>query len=100
MVEDEILPYFESDEERIDALHRYHGFIVAKALRNNDFELAQIEINALKSGVFKIGDFKRHEAQFEQEMLSANFKLSRKTKIGPIDIDDVGGVFVYVFQAT
>ena len=94
----ELLPNFESDEQRIDALQRYHGFIVAKALRNCDFELAQIEINALKSGVRKIGDFKRHELQFEQEMLSAGFSLIKKTKMGPAELDDVGGVFVYVFR--
>ncbi len=94
----ELLPHFESEEQRIDALQRYHGFIVAKSLRNCDFELAQIEINALKSGVHMIGDFKRHEDQFEQEMLSAGFSMLKKTKMGPTEFDDVGGVFVYVFR--
>lgn len=95
----EILPFFQSEEERVEALHTYHGFIVQKALRDGHFELAQIEINALKSGIFKIGDFKRHEALFENEMLSADFRLFKKTKIGPGHLDDVGGVYVYVFQA-
>lgn len=95
----EILPYYETEAERVDALHRYHGFIVAKALREGHFELAQIEINALKSGVFKIGDFKRHEQLFESEMLSADFRLLAKKKMGPDDPSDVGGVFVYVFEA-
>jgi len=46
-----------------------------------------------------IGDFKRHEAMFEDEMLSAGFKMKLKKKIGPIDRNDVGGVFVYIFEA-
>ncbi|MBF0128183.1 MAG: class I SAM-dependent methyltransferase, partial [Magnetococcales bacterium] len=95
----EILPRFTSEAERIDALKRYHGFIVNAAIAHGDYELAQIEINALKSGVFRVGDFKRHESQFEEEMLSADFQLLSKVKVGPDTPDDVGGVYVYVFQA-
>ncbi|MCW8914496.1 MAG: class I SAM-dependent methyltransferase [Magnetovibrio sp.] len=94
----ELLPFYTSEEERQEALHLYHGFIVSKALRDGYFELAQIEINALKSGLEKIGDFKRHEEQFEQEMLSQGFKMHTKTKLGPVDKNDVGGVFVYAFE--
>lgn len=95
----EVLPFFQSDEEHRESLYRYHGFIVETALRAGHFEVAQIEINALKSGLFKIGDFKRHEAMFEDEMLQAGFSLAFKDRIGPRDRDDVGGVYVYAFTA-
>lgn len=95
----ELLPVYHDEATRREALYRYHCFIVEHALRAENFEVAQIEINALKSGLHSIGDFKRHEAAFEAELLSADFQLIRKTKIGPGDRDDVGGVFVYVFEA-
>lgn len=96
----ELLPFYESAEERREALYTYHGFIVDKALREEHFELAQIEIGALKSGVRMIGDFKRHEAMFEREMTEDGlFRAVKKMKMGPLDRDDVGGVFVYVFEA-
>jgi ubiquinone/menaquinone biosynthesis C-methylase UbiE len=95
----EILPPYQIEEERIEALHLYHGFIVEKANRAGDYTLAQIEINALKSGIERIGDFKRHELQFEKEMLNGSFKLKSKTKMGPLNRTDVGGVFVYIFEA-
>ena len=95
----ELLREYASDEERIGALQDYHGFIIGKALKENNFELAQIEINALKSGILEIGDFKRHEAQFEKELLSSGFKMKHKRKLGPEVPADVGGVFVYVFEA-
>jgi len=94
----EILPHFTNDEQRKESLYRYHGFIVEKALRDEHFEVAQIEIDALKSGLYSIGDFKRHEAQFEQEMLSAAFRLKERIKCGP-ERSDVGGVYVYSFEA-
>lgn len=94
----ELLPFYRTKEERFESLHRYHGFIIEKALRDGHYELAQIEINALKSGVQMIGDFKRHEALFEQEM-AEGFELVFKGKMGPADRDDVGGVFVYAFKA-
>ncbi len=95
----ELLPPYSNDAERKEALHKYHGFIVKTALREEHFELAQIEINALKSGLYKIGDFKRHEKLFEIEMLSQNFRLLSKVKMGPERPGDVGGVFVYAFEA-
>lgn len=95
----EILPYYSNSEERRESLYKYHCFIINKALREGHFEVGQIEISALKSGIDMIGDFKRHEAMFEEEVTSSGLKLITKKKIGPLDIDDVGGVFVYVFSA-
>jgi len=95
----EILPLFDTESEHQESLYRYHCYIVEKALRDGHFEVAQIEISALKSGLLRIGDFKRHEDMFEREMLSADFRMIEKIKVGPSDRPDVGGVFVYVFEA-
>jgi len=93
----EVLPFYETEHERKSALYTYHCYIINKALRERHFEVAQIEINALKSGLDMKGDFKRHELMFEEEMASADFKLLSKRKIGPLETEDVGGVFVYVY---
>lgn len=94
----EILPYYSDEATRKKSLHTYHSYIINRALEEGHYELAQLEINALKSGVFKIGDFKRHEKEFEAEMESSGLKLLEKLKMGPLDIDNIGGVFVYVYQ--
>lgn len=94
----EILPQYTTEFERTKALYRYHCFIIEKALRDRNFEVAQIEINALRSGIEKTGDFKRHEEMFEAEMASSGLRLLRKKKIGPVNDGSVGGVFVYVYQ--
>lgn len=95
----EILPRYSTMAERAEALHSYHGYIIQKALRDGHYAVAQLEINALKSGLEMIGDFKRHEALFEEEMLSTAFKLRKKVKMGPNEMNHVGGVFVYVYEA-
>lgn len=95
----ELLPYFSNDFERKRALFKYHNYIIEEALKHNRIQLAELENNALKSGLDMVGDFKRHEAMFEEEMRSAGFTCVMKKKIGPVDRDDVGGVFVYVFKA-
>ena len=94
----EILPNYNTIEERENALYLYHGMIVNRALKNKDYRLAQIEINALESGIYMIGDFKRNEKLFENEMNRHDFKLLIKEKKGPKDQNDVGGVYVYIFQ--
>ena len=91
----EVLPNFSTPEERGEALYTYHGFIVNKALRDRNFRVAQIEINALESGLDMVGDFKRHEAMFEAEM-NGELTLKYKKKIGPDQTEGIGGVFVYV----
>jgi len=93
----EILPYYSNEDERKQALYKYHCFIVNKALYDTNYRVAQIEINALESGIDMIGDFKRHEGVFEKEMESSGLVLESKKKIGPDDYNDVGGVFVYTY---
>jgi hypothetical protein len=94
----EILPYFSNEMERKKSLFKYHNHIINIALQNNRVQVSELENNALKSGLDMIGDFKRHDIMFEEEMESAGFKLIEKKKIGPLDRDDVGGVFVYIFE--
>jgi hypothetical protein len=69
------------------------------ALRDDRVQLSELENNALKSGLDMVGDFKRHEIMFEEELRSAGFKMLVKKKMGPVDRTDIGGVFVYVFEA-
>jgi len=94
----EVIPCFSNDIERKKALFLYHNYIIDVALRHDRVQLSELENNALKSGLDMVGDFKRHETMFEKEMESAGFMLIEKKKIGPLDRDDVGGVFVYVFE--
>lgn len=93
----EYLADYDTDIERREAIYKYHCFIINKALREGNFRVAQIEINALESGIDMVGDFKRKESAFEAQMISAGLRLCFKKKIGPDVPDDVGGVFVYVY---
>ena len=95
----ELLPYFSTDSERKKALFKYHNYIIDLALQKDRVQVSELENNALKSGLDMIGDFKRHEAMFEEEMQSSGLKMIEKKKMGPSDRDDVGGIFVYVFEA-
>jgi spermidine synthase len=94
----EFLPYFETNDERKESLYRYHGYIVDQALRHGHYALAQIEINALESGIQMIGDFKRHTDMFENEMASSQLELLHKIKIGPQGLNGIGGIYVYIYK--
>ncbi len=95
----EFLPYFSTETDRKKALFKYHNNIIDIALQHDRVQVCELENNALKSGLDMVGDFKRHEKMFEEEMISADFKMIHKKKLGPLDRDDLGGVFVYVFEA-
>lgn len=93
----EILPYYSTEMERKKALFIYHNNIIRLALGQERVQLAELENNALKSGLDMVGDFKRHEAMFENEMESAGFNMVHKKRMGPAE-EDLGGVYVYIFQ--
>jgi len=93
------LPYFSTENDRKKGLFKYHNYIIGLALQDDRVQLSELENNALKSGLNMVGDFKRHETMFEEELKSAGFKMLVKKKMGPLDRDDVGGVYVYVFEA-
>jgi len=95
----EVLPYFSTENDRKKALFRYHNYIIEMSLQDDRVQLSELENNALKSGLDMVGDFKRHEVMFEEELKSAGFKMLVKKKMGPLDRNDIGGVFVYVFEA-
>jgi len=95
----EILPYFSTENDRKKALFKYHNYIIEMSLQDDRVQLSELENNALKSGLDMVGDFKRHEVMFEEELTSAGFKMIARKKMGPLDRDDVGGVYVYAFEA-
>lgn len=100
IVGDEFLPEYDesSKEERERALKTYHNHIIDLANLNGHHELAQLERGALDSGLKEIGDFKMSCTQYEKAAKKSGLTLVHKIKIGPADMDDVGGVYVYAFK--
>ncbi|MDJ0580116.1 methyltransferase domain-containing protein [Crocosphaera sp.] len=96
IVGDEFLREHDSDnrEEKEQALNAYHNHIIQKALEKEEGILATLEQQALDSGLRELGDFKVSCSEYEKLLKEAGFKFTRE-KIGPLDIDDIGGVYVY-----
>ncbi|ARV57321.1 hypothetical protein BZZ01_00600 [Nostocales cyanobacterium HT-58-2] len=96
IVGDEFLPPHNASNHKAweAALNAYHNHIIAIAVEQGEEILANLERDALKSGLEKTGDFKVSCSQYEEYLTSAAFTFERK-KIGPLDRDDVGGVYVY-----
>jgi len=76
------------------ALKDYHNHIIAIALEQGEQILANLERDALKSGLEQNGDFKISCTQYEEFLTHTGFTFDCK-KIGPLNRDDVGGVYVY-----
>ena len=94
----EVVPYFRTEYELLQALFKYHGHIITEALLKGYVTFAPLELTALKSGLLNIGDFKRHCVQLEEEMKNGGLSVIFKRKIGPLNRDDLGGVYVFVFK--
>ncbi len=95
----EILRDYESDDDRIDALYKWHSFVIDDAREKREMELAKLENEALVSGVNGIADFKKDIAHFEEDFNAVgNFKQIIKTKIGSLTKPGIGGVYVFGYQ--
>lgn len=100
IVGDEFLPeHDEKDaESRREALESYHQHIISIAQRENHPILAQLEERALESGLRGWGDFKVSCAHYEKLLSQIGFELIYKHKVGPQEIENIGGVYVYAFK--
>ncbi|NER19539.1 MAG: methyltransferase domain-containing protein [Symploca sp. SIO1C2] len=98
IVGDEFLREHNADnkEERNRALRDYHSHIIKIAESESNFVLAELERQALDSGLEEKGDFKVSCSQYENFIRNAGFKVKKKIKIGPLNRDDIGGIYVYV----
>lgn len=99
IVGDEFLPpYSDGDTASYhDALHRYHGHIIALAEEANEPVLAGLERAALQSGLNGLGDFKISCSVFNHILTDAGFDF-QATLIGPTPeakAATLGGVYVY-----
>lgn len=99
IVGDEFLPEHKANnrQERIAALHAYHQHIIDIAVQREEWILAELEGAALRSGLEErvdAGDYKLSCKQYERWLMEAGFRFC-KEKIGPLDREDVGGVYVY-----
>lgn len=96
IVGDEFLPPHNPNDQVSweNSLKTYHHHIIDIAKKEGEEILANLELEALKSGLAKNGDFKVSCSQYEELLLNANLKFTSK-KIGPLNRDDVGGVYVY-----
>jgi SAM-dependent methyltransferase len=100
IVGDEFLPEHDEkdDNARKQALETYHHHIISIARAENHPHLARLEEGALESGLKGWGDFKVSCEHYERLLTEAGFRIIFKEKIGPTDIDNVGGVYVYAFM--
>jgi ubiquinone/menaquinone biosynthesis C-methylase UbiE len=96
IVGDEFLPPHNSKDQAAweHALRTYHNHIITIAEQQGEEILANLEREALKSGLEKNGDFKVSCSQYEEFLLENGFRFANQ-KIGPLNQDDVGGVYVY-----
>ncbi|MFZ2472579.1 MAG: methyltransferase domain-containing protein [Methanothrix sp.] len=99
IVGDEFIPSYDSLIEGSfeDAVTRYHNHIIDIAKTNGHDKLVELETAAMKSGLDKVGDFKMQCEEYEQCLRDAGLIFS-KEKIGPKNLDDVGGIYVYVIR--
>jgi SAM-dependent methyltransferase len=127
IVGDEFLPAYDiyNVESRRNALKKYHGHIIEMAETQASQEekmahklrqlgnqkqaeeheaqaegyraLAKLEGDALESGLNETGDFKLSCQEYEAIISKAGFKF-QKRKIGPLNQDDLGGIYVYQME--
>jgi SAM-dependent methyltransferase len=101
IVGEELLPYYPETNEtaRNEAIRKYHGHILY-LIDKIDLEparkaLLELESQAMESGLARVGDFKVSAEVYNSLFLQAGL-ASEQIKIGPLDRDDLGGVYVIV----
>ena len=95
IVGDEFLREHDPTDENAwrDAVLAYHGHIIEIALTQGETELANLERQAMQSGLERRGDFKLSLTQYVAQLQSSGFKVVSRC-IGPSDTPLTGGVYI------
>lgn len=102
---EEFLPDYDEhdDASRDAAIVAYHRCILDRIANHADAKtraiLSELESAAMRSGLERQGDFKISAAAYRRVVTESGF-MCTQTKLGPMDRDDVGGVFVSVVTRT
>jgi SAM-dependent methyltransferase len=99
IVGDEFLrDYDETNKvDYIAALEDYHNHIIKIAESKNQDILVSLEKDALFSGINELGDFKVSNSIYEKCLEEVNLSFSKEL-IGPLDIQNIGGIYVYTIH--
>lgn len=68
IITDEFLPHYNNDKNEQEALWKHHGAVIYDALVKGNDVLAELELEALYSGLHKTGDFKVPCKEFEDTL--------------------------------
>lgn len=96
----ELLPEFDLKDKKSyeNALQTYHEYVIQTALEEGNKETAELEKEALNSGLEGIHEFKMHRKMFLETMESVGFEKEFEERIFPKEKQDVGGVYVHLFR--
>lgn len=86
LVTDEFLPAYHDGPSEAEALWKHHGAVIFDALVKGNFDLAQLELEALYSGLHKTGDFKITCEEFEDLLWQKHMDFE-KFKTFPLNPD-------------
>jgi len=97
IVGDEFIPDFGNEEERKESLKRYHNYIIDLAEKQGNHETAELERIFLEKNL-QGEEYKISCGMFEEEMRKGGLRVEQKIKMGPMEREDVGGIYVYVVR--
>jgi len=95
---DEFIPHFTSEEERIKNTKYAKQYIIDLCNKAGKYQTAALQKIFLDVNLFGVEEYKISTQLFEEDIKKAGFKIMDKEKVGPLDRDDVGGIFVYIIQ--
>ncbi|MBY0404019.1 MAG: hypothetical protein K2X66_08970 [Cyanobacteria bacterium] len=83
IITDEFLPRYKDELTEQEALGKHHGAVIYDAMVKGNRHLAELELEAMYSGLHKIGDFKTSCHEFEDVLWRKGMEFS-KFKTFPI----------------
>ena len=94
----ELLRVFEDEDDRMRALREWHDYVIGIAESEGNVLTADLERQALRSGLDRLYDFKTSESNYEASLVGAGFGLVAKQRMTEERHPDIGGVFCYVWR--
>lgn len=91
---EELIRDFVGEGERKKALKEYHGYIIQEVIQRGDFDMAEIELRALRNGLDKFDEYKTSLTHYIQTISATGFRIRKCQELG--SKKSGGGIYVVV----
>jgi len=96
IMSEELIPDFSTEDERKKVTRHAKNYFIEQCEKDGHKRTAELQKLFLYASLGGVEEYKISDKMLEHELRNSGFDILTKHKIGPLDRNDVGGIYAYL----